>query len=118
MRFPLLKIGQKFLYQEQRYCKTGPMTASHEESGKQCMIRRSAEVRLVDDHGEIAQTLPDQFSRDQVLSLLQAYQSELKTRLDDAFGATGNLQLADVLKIVEGCDARSVFAQLNLSEIS
>ncbi|MEJ2621503.1 MAG: hypothetical protein P8163_14930 [Candidatus Thiodiazotropha sp.] len=118
MRFPLLKVGQKFLYQEQRYCKTGPMTASHEESGKPCMIRRSAEVTLLDDHGERRQTIPDQFSRDQVLSLLQAYKSELKTGLNDAFGATGSLSPAEVLQIVEEHDVRAVFAQLNLSEVS
>ncbi|MET0075962.1 MAG: hypothetical protein ABW130_17050 [Candidatus Thiodiazotropha lotti] len=52
MRFPLLKPGQKFIYQEKRYTKTGPMTVSEEESGKTCMIRRSAEVTLLQGHDE------------------------------------------------------------------
>ncbi|MES9980032.1 MAG: hypothetical protein ABW107_14915, partial [Candidatus Thiodiazotropha sp. 6PLUC5] len=67
MRFPHLKIGQSFIYQGKRYSKTGPMTASEEESGKSCMIRRSAEVMTLDNSEEVKQPLPKSFTQDQVV---------------------------------------------------
>ncbi len=112
MRFPLLKLGQKFIFQGKRYSKTGPVTASEEGSGKQCMIRRSAEVTPVDDHVE----RQDQFERDQVVTLLKAYQRELKARLADVMGAEQTLDAADVLKTVDGCDVVAFLAQLNRPE--
>ena len=110
MRFPLLKPGQKFIYQEKRYTKTGPMTASEEESGKSCMIRRSAEVTLLQGHDERQQDIPQQFTRDQVVTLLKAYQRELKTGLAE--------HPAEVLKVVEDCDVMTFLSQIDRSGIS
>ncbi|MCG8069132.1 MAG: hypothetical protein JAY84_14845 [Candidatus Thiodiazotropha taylori] len=112
MRFPLLKPGQKFLYQEKRYTKTGPMTAAEEESGRTCMIRRSAEVTLLQDQKESQQVIPQQYTGDQVVTLLQAYQQELKTRLSDAIGSQ---QPADLLKVVDECDAVTFLSQFDHS---
>ncbi|WP_295584104.1 hypothetical protein [uncultured Lamprocystis sp.] len=44
MKFPHLPLGQRFVYQDERYTKTGPMTASRERDGAQRMIPRSAAV--------------------------------------------------------------------------
>ncbi|MCG7984286.1 MAG: hypothetical protein JAY90_16230 [Candidatus Thiodiazotropha lotti] len=118
MRFPLLKPGQKFIYQEKRYTKTGPMTASEEESGKTCMIRRSAEVTLLPDHDKREQAIVQQYARDQVVSLLKAYQHEVKTRLADAVGVEQAQYPADVLKVVEDCDAATFLSQFDRSGIS
>ncbi|MCG7899395.1 MAG: hypothetical protein JAY99_03600 [Candidatus Thiodiazotropha lotti] len=118
MRFPLLKPGQKFIYQEKRYTKTGPMTASEEESGKTCMIRRSAEVTLLQGHDEGQQAIPQQFARDQVVILLKAYQRELKTRVAEAMGEGGAQHPSDILKVVEDCDVVTFLKQIDHSGIS
>ena len=44
MKFPHLPLGQRFVYQDERYTKTGPLTASRERDGGQRMIPRSAAV--------------------------------------------------------------------------
>ncbi|MCG7935901.1 MAG: hypothetical protein JBO36_11060 [Candidatus Thiodiazotropha taylori] len=115
MRFPLLKPGQKFLYQEKRYTKTGPMTAAEEESGKTCMIRRSAEVIVLQDQKESQQVIPQQYAGDRVVALLKAYQQELKTRLSDAIGSQQAQQPVDLLKVVDECDAVTFLSQFDHS---
>ncbi|MBV2089948.1 MAG: hypothetical protein KUF72_03600 [Candidatus Thiodiazotropha sp. (ex Ctena orbiculata)] len=118
MRFPLLKPGQKFIYQEKRYTKTGPMTAAEEESGKTCMIRRSAEVTPLQDQDERQQVIARQYARDQVVTLLKAYQQELKTRLSDAIGLEQAQRPADLLNVVEACDVVAFLSQRDHSDIS
>ncbi|MCG7937062.1 MAG: hypothetical protein JAY68_20690 [Candidatus Thiodiazotropha taylori] len=118
MRFPLLKPGQKFLYQEKRYTKTGPMTASEEESGKTCMIRRSAEVTLLQDQDERQQIIPQQYARHQVVDLFKAYQQELKTRLSDAISSEQTKHPADLLKVVDECDVVTFLSQFDHADIS
>lgn len=44
IKFTLLPLGENFDYQGERYSKTGPLTASHLQSGRQRMIPRSAMV--------------------------------------------------------------------------
>lgn len=44
MRFPHLPIGQRFSFKGKTYTKTGPLTASEEETGKSQLIMKSAEV--------------------------------------------------------------------------
>lgn len=46
MKFPQLKIGERFVYQGETYTKNGPLTAIHAESGKQKMFNRSVTVEL------------------------------------------------------------------------
>jgi hypothetical protein len=115
MRFPLLKPGQKFIYQQKRYTKIGPITASEAGSGKPCMIRRSAEVTPLDDASESKPVTPEQFSKDQVVVLLKAYQSELKRKLNETIGAEETLRSVDILHIVDGCDVAAFLTQVNQS---
>jgi hypothetical protein len=44
MKFPALPIGQAFTWQGEVYSKTGPISATHRESGQSRMIPRSATV--------------------------------------------------------------------------
>ncbi len=46
MKFPQLKIGERFIFQGEAYTKNGPLTAIHAESGKQKMFNRSVTVEL------------------------------------------------------------------------
>jgi hypothetical protein len=45
MRFSLLPIGESFEFQNERYCKNGPLTAVNLENNRQRMIPRSALVQ-------------------------------------------------------------------------
>ena len=49
IKFTLLPLGGNFDYQGERYSKTGPLTASHLQSGRQRMIPLSAMVTTGDD---------------------------------------------------------------------
>ncbi|MES9854720.1 MAG: hypothetical protein ABW170_23160 [Candidatus Thiodiazotropha sp. L084R] len=101
MRFPHLKIGQGFIYQGKRYSKTGPMTASEEESGESCMIRRSAEVMTLENSEEVKPTLPNSFSQDQVVELLEAYKDELKASLQATMKEQVKVSPSDLLACVD-----------------
>jgi hypothetical protein len=85
MRFPQLKIGQQFEYQGKRFTKTGPLTASEEGTGANAMIRRSAEVVLVDNAmADVPiKQLKQNFSREDVAELCQAYRSKLINELQE-----------------------------------
>lgn len=47
MKFTQLPVGSRFLWQGERYAKTGPMTA-HTADGRQKLIPRSAHVEPAD----------------------------------------------------------------------
>jgi hypothetical protein len=103
MRFPQLKIGQQFEYQGKRYTKTGPLTASEEGTGANAMIRRSAEVALVEAAGIGApvEQLKENFSRQEMLELFQAYKSDLSAELRLMASEEAGLQLEPVLKVID-----------------
>lgn len=44
-RFTLIPVGENFEFQGERYCKTGPLTATSVDGKRQRMIPRSAMVR-------------------------------------------------------------------------
>lgn len=113
MRFPQLKIGQEFIFQDKQYTKTGPMTASETESGKRCMIRRSAEVTPLAFSGGVKKTLPTSFTKDQVVELLQAYKIELKTKLLAAFDGKGAVPLSDLLSEVDSLEVMEFLTSNN-----
>ncbi|MET0068219.1 MAG: hypothetical protein ABW076_17890 [Candidatus Thiodiazotropha sp.] len=84
MRFPHIMIGQSFLFDGRRYTKTGIMTASEEGSGRNCMIRRSAEVTLLSESGLPMVPLKEDFKRRDVLMLLQVYRQRVKAGIQAA----------------------------------
>jgi hypothetical protein len=103
MRFPQLKVGQQFEYQGKRYTKTGPLTASDEGTGANAMIRRSAEVSLV-EAGEIeipAEQFKQNFSRQEMLEIFQEYKSNLTSELRRMASEEGGLKLEPVLKLID-----------------
>jgi hypothetical protein len=103
MRFPQLKIGQQFEYQGKRYTKTGPLTASEEGTGANAMIRRSAEVSLVEAGGieTPAEQLKQYFSRQEMLELFREYKSNLANELRHMASEEDGLQLDPVLKVID-----------------
>ncbi|MES9818713.1 MAG: hypothetical protein ABW155_18930 [Candidatus Thiodiazotropha sp.] len=103
MRFPQLKIGQQFEYQGKRYTKTGPLTATEEGTGAGAMIRRSAEVVLVD--GEVAVSsaaqLKQNYSRQEMLDLCRDYRLKLNHELKKMAVVEGGLELDTVLRVID-----------------
>ncbi|MES9968657.1 MAG: hypothetical protein ABW092_01400 [Candidatus Thiodiazotropha sp.] len=103
MRFPHLKIGQQFEYQGKRYTKTGPLTASDAATGASAMIRRSAEVTLVEAAAaQKPQAKPKQhYSRQEMLELCQVYKSNLKHKLELLAEKEQDLELDSVLALID-----------------
>ncbi|HYN77172.1 MAG TPA: hypothetical protein VES73_05205 [Lamprocystis sp. (in: g-proteobacteria)] len=82
MKFPNLALGQRFVFQDERYTKTGPMTASRDSDGVQRMILRSAAVVPLDAAtlGPPTQAgVPD--AEPPWLAALDAYEQELRDGL-------------------------------------
>ncbi|MCU7839201.1 MAG: hypothetical protein KZQ94_07465 [Candidatus Thiodiazotropha sp. (ex Troendleina suluensis)] len=102
MRFPQLKIGQQFDYQGKRYTKTGLLTASEEGTGTNAMIRRSAEVALLEGSKSegLAKESNQSFSREEVIELCQEYRSKLTKELDQIADGDGTIQLDILIAIV------------------
>ena len=103
MRFPQIKIGQQFEYQGKRYTKTGPLTASEEGTGASAMIRRSAEVVLVDGAapGMMKKQVKQIYSREEVIEFFRAYVSRLSRESKQIADENGTLQLERLLMVIE-----------------
>lgn len=103
MRFPQLRIGQRFTYQGNRYTKSGPLTASEEGSGKQRMIMRAAEVTLLESTADDpVKTSKQRFKRAEVDQLLKGFREVLDERVRALADEEGNLRLKQVLQLIEG----------------
>ncbi|MCU7814464.1 MAG: hypothetical protein KZQ81_04450 [Candidatus Thiodiazotropha sp. (ex Rostrolucina anterorostrata)] len=93
MRFPQLKIGQRFEYQGKKFTKTDPLTASEEGTGASRMIRRSAKVMLLD--GTVSETSLQQvkqsYSWEEVVELCREYRSKLTLELQQIADENGSL---------------------------
>ncbi|MCU7924039.1 MAG: polysulfide reductase chain A [Candidatus Thiodiazotropha sp. (ex Dulcina madagascariensis)] len=104
MRFPQLKIGQRFDYQGKTYTKTGPLTASEEGTGVGSMIRRSAKVTPLDGPAAPAGQVKQRYSREEAAALCRDYKSRLAKALKQAADADGGLQIEQVLSAIEALD--------------
>jgi len=100
MRFPQVQVGQPFIYQDKRYTKTGPLTASEEGTGSQRMIPRSAEVTLLNAIGEPLRVIKERYTRGEVETALAAFKTTLAERLRVA-AVDGSLPLEQVLALLE-----------------
>ena len=80
MKFPNLAIGQRFVFQCERYTKTGPMTASRDRDGTQRMILRSAAVVPVDAATAESPHAGSNTDRPWLVAL-DAYEQELRNGL-------------------------------------
>ncbi len=78
MRFSLLPIGESFEFQNERYCKNGPLTAVNLENNRQRMIPRSALVQSE------SPALPDHPPKPQVSTLDAGKVSAAFTRYHEA----------------------------------
>ncbi|PVV09838.1 MAG: hypothetical protein B6D77_09220 [gamma proteobacterium symbiont of Ctena orbiculata] len=106
MRFPHLKIGQQFEYQGKRYTKTGPLTASEEATGESAMIRRSAEVTLVDGaaSGVLEKQVKQSFSREEMIELCRGYRTRLTQESQTIADENGFLHLEQLLILIKDDD--------------
>jgi hypothetical protein len=98
MKFPQLPIGSRFTWQGERYCKSGPMTATVEGSGTSRMIPRSAVIAPA-DAADAGSTEPHQPTMESALAALanrlEAYadtlpadaRAGLRAALDEAVAA-------------------------------
>ncbi|WP_058556829.1 hypothetical protein [Thiohalocapsa sp. ML1] len=98
MKFPQLPIGSRFTWQGERYCKSGPMTATVEGSGATRMVPRSAVIAPA-DATDAGSTEPRETSVEAALAALanrlEAYadtlpadaRAGLRAALDEAVAA-------------------------------
>ena len=101
MKFPHLPIGQRFSFKGKTYTKTGPLTASEENTGKNRLIMKSAEVMPLEITERPAETRQKQFSPDEVGALLVTYRLRLRDRIQAAAGSQGSLSLERVLELID-----------------
>ncbi len=84
MKFPHLRIGQRFELDGEIYVKTGPMVASHEGTGAMKMVRRSAEVRVLDETAQtVEETAGETILLRQAREALEAYHNGARRILAD-----------------------------------
>ncbi|MES9992256.1 MAG: hypothetical protein ABW098_09895 [Candidatus Thiodiazotropha sp.] len=103
MRFPQLTIGQLFEYQGKRYTKTGPLTASEEGTGVNEMIRRSAEVMLLEGApiASSSEGTKQTYSRQEMLELCDDYKTKLQHQLRHMAAEEDGLRLEPVLQLLD-----------------
>jgi hypothetical protein len=79
------------------------LTASEEGTGANAMIRRSADVSLVEAGGieTPVEQLKQNFSRQEMLDLFQEHKSNLTNELRRMASEEGGLQLEPVLKMID-----------------
>ena len=112
MRFTQLKTGQRFSFEGKRYAKTGPLTASEEESGENRMIRRSAEVTPLGGAEVSVEPVIRNYTHDDVMDLLRCCKMELRERLLKAGDESDVMVIRDVLSIVEALDPAEVASRV------
>jgi len=100
MRFPQVQVGQQFTFQDKRYTKTGPLTASEEGTGRQRMIPRSAEVTLLNSAGEPTRVIKQRYTRAELEGSFAALKLSLRERLRAA-AVDGSLPLEQALAILD-----------------
>jgi hypothetical protein len=107
MRFAQLNVGQQFSFEDKRYTKTGPLTASQDGTGNSRMIRRSAEVMIINDvpTTETIEQTKQSYSRQEVLECCGAYQSTLIQELQKLTDDKGSVQVENVISIMSELDA-------------
>jgi hypothetical protein len=101
MRFPQVKIGQRFSFQNEIYTKTGPVTASREGAGDQRMIMRSAEVSLLDEAGQVVPSSKQRYSRSEMEAGLTRLKSNLAAAVKSVAEEDGTLPVDVVLNLIE-----------------
>ncbi|MEW8087082.1 MAG: hypothetical protein AB2652_20650 [Candidatus Thiodiazotropha endolucinida] len=103
MRFPQLKIGQQFEYQGKRYTKTGPMTATEERTSASAMIRRSAEVTLIEAavSGALIEQVKQSYSREEVIEMCKGYRTRLNQESQKMADGDGTLKLEQLLVLIK-----------------
>ncbi|MEN8166606.1 MAG: polysulfide reductase chain A [Pseudomonadota bacterium] len=101
MRFPHLPIGQRFSFKGRTYTKTGPLTASEEESGRSRLIVKSAEVTPLELSGQPVSDKREQFSRAEVTELFLQYRAELRHAVLARAEDQASLPWEDLLELID-----------------
>lgn len=100
MKFPHLPMGQRFSFKGKTYTKTGPLTASEEETGKSRLIMNSAEVMPLNLVEKPVAQKDRQFSESEMKELFADYRKELRNALRDRADQDGSLSLNEVLDLI------------------
>lgn len=85
MRFHQLPVGENFTFQGERYTKRNDLMAVHAETGKQQLVKRSAEVEPVSGPGTEAgkPALQGNLPADAVLEAFDAFYLDCAQLLAD-----------------------------------
>lgn len=78
MKFHQLSLGRSFRYGEEPYRKTAPLLGTHELTGEQRVIPRSAEVTSIPDDPELAAAIEwgaSMLDAEAILAALNEYHS-------------------------------------------
>ena len=97
-------MGHRFSFKGKTYTKTGPLTASEEETGKSQLIMKSAEVMPLDLVEKPVEQKDKQFSESEVRELFADYRKELRNALRDKVDHDGSLSLNEALDLIHEQD--------------
>lgn len=116
MKFHLLPIGESFSYQGITYTKSGPLTASSDDTGSNKMISRSANIQVSKnlEIKDVAESASDSLSSVDVASAINAYHKIINQCLMDIkHEVDGSLHKKIQLKLGNGY--REVLKKLALN---
>lgn len=100
MKFPQLPMGQRFRFQGKHYTKTGPLTASDEETGNNRLMKKSAEILPL---GLIEQQRTEegtQFTRQEVLDMFSQYRSDLQDAVLAKATEQTSLSVSEIVRLI------------------
>mgnify|MGYP001591627713 FL=1 len=99
MKFHQLRPGARFRYKDAVLSKVSPLKAASERGDVQRLIPRSAEVILLDDHGEaVAETIPASLSGSAVENELGRLVASFEKTLARTEPALTDAQTAQLLE--------------------
>lgn len=101
MKFPQLPMGQRFAFQGKNYTKTGPLTASDEETGNNRLMKKSAEILPLGLIEEQQTEEGTQFTRQEVLEMFSQYRSDLQNAVLAEATEQASLSLNEIVKLIE-----------------
>ncbi|MDJ0806881.1 MAG: hypothetical protein QNJ78_08610 [Gammaproteobacteria bacterium] len=101
MKFPHLPIGQRFSFKGKTYTKTGPLTASEEETGKRQLMRKSAEVTPLNLTQTASEQKERQFGEREVREMFARYREQLHQAVSAKAGQQASLSIEQLLALLD-----------------
>ncbi|EGV50232.1 polysulfide reductase chain A [Candidatus Endoriftia persephone str. Guaymas] len=101
MRFPQLAMGQRFRFQGRVFTKSGPLTAREEGSQNNQLMRKSAEVELLDNAAPQSEKPQGQLQRQQLESAMRSGLARLRQSAEQVAEVDGRMPVERLLLLVE-----------------